>query len=60
MTADKISKDGAIARLIEWSLNNKFIVIFLTIALIGGGIWALTSIPVDAFPDLTKKADNIS
>ena len=53
MTADKISKDGAIARLIEWSLNNKFIVIFLTIALIGGGIWALTSIPVDAFPDLS-------
>jgi copper/silver efflux system protein len=53
MTADKVSKDGAIAKLIEWSLNNKFIVIFLTLALIGGGIWALTSIPVDAFPDLS-------
>jgi len=53
MTTDKISKDGAIAKLIEWSINNKFIVIFLTIALIGGGIWALTSIPVDAFPDLS-------
>ncbi len=53
MTADNVSKDGAIAKLIEWSINNKFIVIFLTIALIGGGIWALTSIPVDAFPDLS-------
>ncbi len=53
MTADNVSKDGAIAKVIEWSLNNKFIVIFLTLALIGGGIWALTSIPVDAFPDLS-------
>ncbi|HKJ81753.1 MAG TPA: efflux RND transporter permease subunit, partial [Ignavibacteriaceae bacterium] len=53
MTTDKVSKDGAIAKLIEWSINNKFIVIFLTLALIGGGIWALTSIPVDAFPDLS-------
>ena len=53
MTADNVNKDGMIAKLIEWSLNNKFIVIFLTIALIGGGIWAITSIPVDAFPDLS-------
>ena len=53
MTADNVNKDGLIAKLIEWSLNNKFIVIFLTLALIGGGIWALTSIPVDAFPDLS-------
>jgi Cu(I)/Ag(I) efflux system membrane protein CusA/SilA len=53
MTQENISKDGAISKLIEWSINNKFIVIFLTLALIAGGIWALTNIPVDAFPDLS-------
>ncbi len=53
MTANNVSKDGAIGKLIEWSLNNKFIIIFLTIVLIGAGIYALTSIPVDAFPDLS-------
>ncbi len=53
MTANNVSKDGAIGKLIEWSLNNKFIIIFLTIALIGAGIWALSNIPVDAFPDLS-------
>lgn len=46
-------KDGIIAKLISWSLNNKFMVIILTIALIGGGIWALNNIPVDAQPDLS-------
>lgn len=46
-------KDGLIAKLIEWSINNKFMVIMLTIAMIGGGIYSLKNIPMDAQPDLS-------
>jgi len=53
MVATDNPKDGFIAKLIEWSINNKFMVIILTLALIGGGIWALKNIPVDAQPDLS-------
>ncbi len=52
ITNDK-NKDGIIAKLIEWSINNKYMVILLTLALIGGGIWAMLNTPVDAFPDLS-------
>ena len=52
VTNDK-NKDGVIAKLIEWSINNKYMVILLTLALIGGGIWAMMNTPVDAFPDLS-------
>ena len=41
MTLGKPEKDGIIAKIIEWSLNNKFVVILFTIALILGGIWAV-------------------
>lgn len=53
MTSPKTEKDGIISKIIEWSLNNKYLVIILTLALIGAGIWAMTNIPVDAFPDLS-------
>ncbi len=53
MVTTENQKDGFIAKLIEWSINNKFMVIMLTVALIGGGIWALKNIPVDAQPDLS-------
>ncbi len=47
------NKDGLIAKLIEWSINNKFLVIIFTAALIAMGIWALTTTKVDAIPDLS-------
>lgn len=53
MSVNNNQKDGFISKLIEWSINNKFMVIILTLALIGGGIWALNNIPVDAQPDLS-------
>lgn len=46
-------KEGIIAKLIEWCVNNKFMVIILTIAIILGGIWALSNTKVDAIPDLS-------
>ncbi|MCK5086676.1 MAG: efflux RND transporter permease subunit [Melioribacteraceae bacterium] len=42
-----------IAKIIEWSINNKFMVIILTLAMIAGGLYALKNIPLDAQPDLS-------
>ncbi len=53
MTTNNPAKDGIIAKIIEWSINNKILVIILTAALIFGGIWAIENTPVDAIPDLS-------
>ena len=53
MISSDQNKDGMIAKLIEWSINNKFLVIIFTLALIGAGIWAVMSTKVDAIPDLS-------
>ncbi len=53
MIATDNQKDGIISKLIEWSINNKFMIILMTIVLIAGGIWSLKNIPVDAQPDLS-------
>lgn len=52
VTSDQ-KKEGLIAKLIEWSINNKFLVIIFTIALIILGIWALLTTKIDAIPDLS-------
>lgn len=40
-------------KIIEWSIENKFFVILLTLALIGGGIYSVQTIKIDAIPDLS-------
>ncbi|MDX5404283.1 MAG: CusA/CzcA family heavy metal efflux RND transporter [Bacteroidota bacterium] len=40
--------------LIAYSVRNKFVVLLGVIALISSGIWALTTIPMDAVPDITN------
>ena len=42
-----------INRIIAGSLRNRFLVLLGTAALIGGGIWAMRSTPLDALPDLS-------
>ncbi|MEW6129320.1 MAG: CusA/CzcA family heavy metal efflux RND transporter [Acidobacteriota bacterium] len=42
-----------INRLIEFSLNNRFIIIAAYLLLAGWGYWALTRTPIDAIPDLS-------
>ena len=42
-----------IEKIIEWSINNKFIVILATMFVILGGIGTLLKTPVDAIPDLS-------
>lgn len=53
MHVNENKKDGIIAKVIEWSINNKIIVIILTLVLIAGGIYSLQNIPLDAQPDLS-------
>ena len=52
MVTSSSNKDNLIAKLIEWSINNKFMIIILTVALIFGGVWAMINTPVDAIPDI--------
>ena len=42
-----------IEKLIGWAVRNRVLVLLGVAALIGGGVWALRSLRVDAFPDLT-------
>ena len=53
MQVNDNQKEGFISKIIEWSINNKFMVIILTAALIAGGIYSIQNIPLDAQPDLS-------
>ena len=43
-----------IESIIDWSANNRFIVILLYILITGFGIYCVISLPVDAIPDLSE------
>jgi len=40
-------------KIILWSLRNRLITLFGAAAVLAGGIYAATTIPIDVFPDLT-------
>jgi Cu(I)/Ag(I) efflux system membrane protein CusA/SilA len=42
-----------IAKLIRWSIANRFLVLLATVMLTAWGIWSLSRTPVDAIPDLS-------
>jgi len=42
-----------IEKIIEWSVNNRFMVMLVTLFAILGGIFAMVNMPVDAIPDLS-------
>jgi copper/silver efflux system protein len=42
-----------LTRIIDWSVQNRFLVLLATAFLIGAGIWAVRTTPVDAIPDLS-------
>ncbi len=42
-----------IAKIIKWSIKNRFMVMLMTIAVIIAGVLAMRSIPLDAIPDLS-------
>src|SRR6516225_714800 len=41
------------AKVIEWSIANKFLVLLGTLFVIAGGIYSLGRTPLDAIPDLS-------
>ena len=41
------------ARIIEWSIENKFLVLLTTFFLVAAGIYSLRQTPLDAIPDLS-------
>ncbi|NER11835.1 CusA/CzcA family heavy metal efflux RND transporter [Leptobacterium flavescens] len=43
-----------INKLIDFSINNKFIIGLFTLALILAGIWSVGKVPIDAVPDITN------
>lgn len=43
-----------IEKIIDWSANNRFIVILLYIIIVGFGIYSVINLPVDAIPDLSE------
>ena len=43
-----------INKIIEYSINNKFVIALFTFALIVGGIYSVKQVPVDAVPDITN------
>ena len=43
-----------INRIIDFSINNKFIIGLLTLILIVAGIYSMTQVPIDAVPDITN------
>ncbi len=48
-----------ISALIEFSLNQRLLVFALVLALAGAGLYALTTLPIDSYPDLTNNQVNI-
>ncbi|PKL81572.1 MAG: metal transporter, partial [Ignavibacteriae bacterium HGW-Ignavibacteriae-3] len=43
-----------IEKIIDWSANNRFIVILIYLVIIGFGIYSVVNLPVDAIPDLSE------
>ena len=41
-------------RIIDASLKNRFIILLLTLLLIGGGVWSAFRLPIEAVPDVTN------
>ena len=46
-------RNNLITRIIEWSVNHKFLVLLSTAVLSAAGFWAMLRTPVDAIPDLS-------
>ena len=43
-----------IDKILQFALKQRLLIILATAILIGGGLWAMNKLPVDAFPDVTN------
>ncbi|MGH7605517.1 MAG: efflux RND transporter permease subunit, partial [Gemmatimonadaceae bacterium] len=46
-------KGSGVHRIVTTALNQPVLVVVLAVALMGAGIWSLTRLPVDAYPDIS-------
>ena len=42
-----------IERLLAFSLKNRLLIILMSVGILGGGVYALSRLPIDAFPDVS-------
>lgn len=42
-----------ISKIIDWSIDNRFMVLMLTFIIVGLGVYSIKQIPLDAIPDLS-------
>ena len=42
-----------IAKIIRWSVSNRFLVLLATLFTVAWGVWSIMSTPIDALPDLS-------
>jgi len=42
-----------IARIIDWAFRNRFLVVLLTLFAVAAGVYSISTIPLDALPDLS-------
>src|SRR5919108_6618290 len=48
-----ISRAENMKKLIQWSIDHHWMVIAMSLLLLGAGLWIARDMPVDVFPDLT-------
>ncbi len=44
---------SAINRIVAFALEQRMLIVLLTVLLVGAGVWALKRLPLDAYPDLS-------
>ena len=49
-----------IARVLAFSVHQRWLVALLTLAAAGFGVWSMTSLPIDAVPDITNNQVQIN
>ncbi|GAA3927490.1 CusA/CzcA family heavy metal efflux RND transporter [Luteimonas lutimaris] len=55
MTTDAIGRQpGLLERIVRFSIRHRWMMLVLTLGLIGVGIWSFTRLPIDATPDITN------
>jgi len=47
-------KAGMLERIIGFAIRHRWLMLALTVALIGVGVWSFTKLPIDATPDITN------
>ncbi len=53
-TEPRSSEGGLLEKIVRFSIHHRWMMLVLTLGLIGVGIWSFTKLPIDATPDITN------